>query len=296
MSTTLDVLRQRYDRMSIPTIRVAFVLSLLLHALALTNSLPKMRFLPAEDPEFSKQSQSLAVRLAPRPNVAPTPPPSPAALPQPPPPQKPRASVAPKPQPAPPPVLSVPRQTPAPAPAPVQPPAPAARAPASDDFASMIESRRRAREPAPAATPSPPSPPAPQRPETERERNNRVAAENLGLNRAPTFGENRTRGGGIFQIERVGFDSAEFVFFGWNKFINRNMVQTVEVLRGSAPSIQVAMVRKMISIIREHESGTFVWDSRRLGRDVTLSAKPADNAELEAFLMQEFFPEVRSRN
>jgi hypothetical protein len=36
-----------------------------------------------------------------------------------------------------------------------------------------------------------------------------------------------------------------------------------------------------------------VWISQRLRRDVTLSARPADNAGLEDFLMQEFFADPR---
>jgi hypothetical protein len=51
----------------------------------------------------------------------------------------------------------------------------------------------------------------------------------------------------------------------------------------------------MIAIIREHESGDFAWESQRLGRDVSLSARTADNAGLEDFLMRDFFPEFRPR-
>jgi hypothetical protein len=65
------------------------------------------------------------------------------------------------------------------------------------------------------------------------------------------------------------------------------------VERGANPSIEIAIVRRMIVIIREHESGDFVWRSQRLGRDVTLSARAADTAGLEEFLMREFFPERR---
>jgi hypothetical protein len=45
----------------------------------------------------------------------------------------------------------------------------------------------------------------------------------------------------------------------------------------------------MIAIIRDNESGDFVWVSQRLGRNLTLSARPSENAGLEDFLMQEFF-------
>jgi hypothetical protein len=299
MSRPLNALRSRYERLAIPTIRVAFVLSFILHAIALSGWLPKVRFLPAEDPEHAKPAPSLAVRLAPLPNIATAPPPAPAILAQPSPAPRPRPLMAPKQQAtAPksaPPILASER----PSPSAAAPPAAAPRPPASDDLAAFIEARRRAREPAPASAPasapSQPSPPAPPA-ETEQERNNRIAAANLGLNRTPSFGENKMRGGGIFQIQRIGFDSAEFVFFGWNKFVSRNTQQTVEVLRGNNPNIQTAVVRRMIAIIREHESGDFVWQSRRLGRDVSLSARASDNARLEDFMMREFFPEAAPRN
>ena len=45
----------------------------------------------------------------------------------------------------------------------------------------------------------------------------------------------------------------------------------------------------MIELIRTHYPGDFSWESRRLGRVVTLSARPQDSQELEAFLKKEFF-------
>ena len=53
------------------------------------------------------------------------------------------------------------------------------------------------------------------------------------------------------------------------------------------------MVRRMIAIIREHTGSDFLWESPRLGREVTLSARPADNAGLEDFMMREFFRDAR---
>ena len=167
--------------------------------------------------------------------------------------------------------------------------------PPSDDLASFIEARRRAREPAPASAPSQASPPAPPA-DSEQERRNRIVADNLGLNRTPSFGAERKHGGGIFQVQRIGYNDAEFFFFGWNKAISRNSQQMIEVRRGDNPSTELAVVRRMIAIIREHEQGDFVWQSQRLGRDVSLSARMSDNAGLEDFLMREFFSDVRPRN
>ena len=69
----------------------------------------------------------------------------------------------------------------------------------------------------------------------------------------------------------------------------------IEVRRGDNATIELAVVRRMISIIREHESGDFVWKSQRLGRELTLSARVSDNAGLEEVLLREFFSAPRPR-
>ena len=93
----------------------------------------------------------------------------------------------------------------------------------------------------------------------------------------------------------MGRDDAEFFFFGWNRAIRRNARQMIEVRRGDNPTMEIAVVRKMIAIIREHVKDDFTWESRRLGRDVSLSARLSDNAGLEDFMMQEFFSGYRPR-
>src|SRR6185436_8441998 len=125
-------------------------------------------------------------------------------------------------------------------------------------------------------------------------RGDRAIAANLGLNRAPTFGPDATKsGGGIFQVQRLGYSDAEFLFYGWNKDIRRNTTQLIEVRKGDASDIRLAVVRKMISIIREHETEDFLWESPRLGRNIILSARLRDNAGLEEFMMREFFSTPR---
>jgi hypothetical protein len=47
-------------------------------------------------------------------------------------------------------------------------------------------------------------------------------------------------------------------------------------------------VRRMIELIREHYQANFSWDSHRLGRVVTLSARKEDSVGLEDFLLNEF--------
>jgi len=48
-------------------------------------------------------------------------------------------------------------------------------------------------------------------------------------------------------------------------------------------------VRRMIELIRTHYKGDFKWESHRLDRVVTLSARPEDSEGLEDFLLREFF-------
>ena len=156
------------------------------------------------------------------------------------------------------------------------------------DLSSYIEARRLARGEAMNRL-RPYDPPDKQPEETEDERRDRIIAANLGVGRTPTFGYDPKAGGGIFQIQHLGYDDAELVFFGWNKNLRGNSRQRFEVEKGENPDIRIAVVRKVIAIIRESESGDFVWVSNRLGRDVTLSARPIDNAGLEDFLMRDFF-------
>ena len=48
-------------------------------------------------------------------------------------------------------------------------------------------------------------------------------------------------------------------------------------------------MKKMIELIREEKEGDFIWESHRLGRQITLSARLQDSAELQQFLLREFF-------
>ncbi len=132
-------------------------------------------------------------------------------------------------------------------------------------------------------------------PESENERLNRIVAANLGLNKVPTFGDDPRRGGGVFQLRRMGYDDAEFYFNGWSQDIGRIARQRIEVRKGTNPDIRVAVIRRIIEIIRAQEPGDFVWVSRRLGRQIALSARPGDNAGLEDFMMREFFGDARPR-
>ena len=281
---------ERSDTLRIPARWLALVLSLLLHGLLLWQ----WRIVPLPPtPENAGKGATIGaltarIARASARQAAPAPVPTPPAVPAPPPPKprppppapKPSDPVPPKPEPARPPVLSVPDAPGQPRP---QPELPSASAP---DMMAQIESRRRAREAA-AGTSAPAQESA--RAEEESARSDRIIAANLGSLRAAPPGESPRRGGGIFEIRSIGIESAEFLFFGWNRAMVRNTTQSIEVRRGTNPTIQIAIVRRMIAIIRDYENGDFQWQSRRLGRSVTLSARAADNAGLEKFLMTEFF-------
>ena len=61
---------------------------------------------------------------------------------------------------------------------------------------------------------------------------------------------------------------------------------------GGAPRAH-EVAAPLTEVIREHEKEEFVWESRRLGRNVTLSARLSDNSGLEEFMMHEFFDDAR---
>jgi hypothetical protein len=313
MRDWLDDSRNRHDVVSVPTIWVAILLSLLVHVALMWWWFPNMRLPMLDKADQSPGQDSLQVRLTPPPSKPPAPPPAPAvrAQPAPVPETKPSPKAPPQPvpprkappspamaraQPAPP-VIALNRPAPAATPpAPIAPPAPApmrTQPPGDGDLASYIEARRRARNDA-APHPSPGGSVAQAPPvEDDNARSKRIVAENLATGRAPTFGDDPSKSGGIFQIKRMSYEDAEFVFFGWNKDIRRNTSQRIEVQRGNNSDIRIAVVRRIIAIIREYEQEDFLWESKRLGRNLTLSARAQDNAGLESFLMREFFGDTR---
>lgn len=294
MRNPFGALRSRYDSVEISTVHVAFGLSLLLHLLALWTWPPQL-LRPFDGKDVGEPGGSLAVR------IAPPPPPRPLASIESP--AVPERRLAAAPRSAPPPsaqrLLTTEGKAKSALPRTPPKPAEAQRPAAGDDLAAYIEARRRGRESAPgdSSTVSQPSPPSQASPPSEsaQERANREAAERLGLNRTPTFGTNKNLGGGTFQVRSIGIERAELAFYGWNKMIKRISLQVFDVPRGSNPSTQLAVVRKIIEIIRDQESGTFLWESLRLRRELSLSARPADNASLEAFMMEEFFSDGRLR-
>ena len=170
--------------------------------------------------------------------------------------------------------------TPAPNVALQQAPAPA------EDFAARIEANRKRRAEALAQDPAL----AQAVTETPDQRANRIARENVAFSQRGQNAE-RDETGGVFQLRDVRTHSAEFMFRGWNTNFKRNWSQLVAVDQGSEADIQTAVVKRMIALIRSHKEGEFIWESHRLGRNITLNASPAYDAELRQFLLKEFFPD-----
>jgi hypothetical protein len=278
MNDPNDAFRSRSDGLVIPKIWVAIVLSILVHLASLWELPPISVKLPGVGENPDKNGQ-LSIRLVPPgpPALAdsapsrPAPEPAPAA----------RPKAVPRPKIAPPPVIALKEPKSKPSPAPTEPTVPAPKPAPTGDMASYIEAQRRAR----GETESPIPPAA----ESAEARARRLVAGNLESTRETAFGYDPSRGGGVFQIQSMNIDYAEFLFHGWNKDVGRNTKQLIEVRRGSNNDIRIAVVRKMISIIREYEREDFIWESRRLGRSVTLSARARDTSGLEEFMMKEFF-------
>jgi hypothetical protein len=162
------------------------------------------------------------------------------------------------------------------------PPAPAPPVPAPPvDMLAMIEARRaqrRASEASRGASASQDAQPSKEDAAT--------ASLNRNLASLASGGEGV---GGVFQILHIGPRTGEFAFNGWRPDSQRRWREVIEVDAGLGGNVQLAMVRRMIELIRTHYSGDFSWESFRLHRVVVLSARKEDQSGLEDFLMTEFF-------
>jgi hypothetical protein len=157
--------------------------------------------------------------------------------------------------------------------------------PAEPDLLAYVEARRRAR----GAPAEEAAAPAPRAEPSENERASRAAAANLAGTQMQVFGYDPSKSGGVFMVERLSQDYAEITFTGWNTEVRHYTKQLIEVRRGTESNIRIAVVRRIIAIIRSYEPEEFSWDSQRLGRTLMLSARARDNAGLEEFMMLEFF-------
>jgi hypothetical protein len=258
---------------------LGIALTVLVHALVLL-ALLWQRQMPPTSAAGSRITVLLSA-LSPSAPKATAPPEEKAAQPKPKPaPRKPPPPPPPDPQslrdPLPPPPKP-PEPTPEP-PAPTPPP-PVAQTPPMD-LSEFIKQRRQGQNaPAPSEGSSAPSA-------------NDVAMANINRNLQSLTGR-RPGVGGVFQILHKGTREAQFAFNGWNPGVNNQWRDVIDVDAGIGGNVELAIIRRMISLIRNHYQGNFNWESQRLGRVVVLSARMEDNAELEAFLMREFFEQRR---
>jgi hypothetical protein len=174
------------------------------------------------------------------------------------------------------PVIPVP-----PPPPPVAAAPPKVSPPITGDLAAYVEARRRERGEQAAAT------------DSEAAQFNRAIAANLPAPARGVAAQDSKKGGGIFQIKRMTYDDAAFEFYGWNTAMGRKTPQLIEVRKGDNADMRIAVVRRMIAIIRQFEKEDFTWESPQKGTIVVLSARLSDNAALEKYLMHEFFDDGR---
>lgn len=177
--------------------------------------------------------------------------------------------------------LPTPVPPPVPEPVKVQPtPEPA------EDMMALVESRRKRR----AETRS--APDSEQNAESDSQRAVRQAHANLANLQARAKASNEQHGG-VFSLGRISSFKGEFTFNGWNKNLKRQSPRLVEVELGNEKDIETAIIKSMIAQIRKEREAEFTWESHRLGRVVPLNARPEFGAELQVFLMKEFFPDYR---
>lgn len=257
---------------------IALVFSILIHAVILFFALPKMVSSP---PEPARTTIEVSLAPAKQPEPIPPPPQVEQVVPDEPPepvkkPKIPKVMTQqPKPD-APPSAFKVPDVIASPKPSPeVQPP----QETTFPDMQSYIKAQQAKR----------------QSTEFDAARQNAEAvAKEVGPSeealRDQRIAKNLQGGaGGTFTLTSLSGRRATFSFNGWVNSLSNQKQQYFEVEAQSGQDVRLLMIKRVISFIRESYQGDFPWDSRRLGKVITLSARPEDNSSLEEFLMTEFF-------
>ena len=166
--------------------------------------------------------------------------------------------------------------------APKTTPPPQPASPPAMDFLAVLNAKRQASEDAAAHAN------AEARAASRASTADEIATANINRN-LQSLPPGRDGTNGVFQIISKGTRIATFSFRGWTTDPNNSWRQVIEVDAGVQGDVELAIVRRMIELVRTHYQGDFNWESHRLGRVVLLSARQEDNAALEAFLMREFF-------
>ena len=160
--------------------------------------------------------------------------------------------------------------------------------PSSEDMFTQLEAARKRRAEARDQAGMPEREPTPSAHE-EAGNDNSIALANIATSVNQAKRKSQSDSGGVFQVRHIGYRNAEVFFRGWSTSSTRDRTRLIEVEQGGDADIQIAIVKKMIELIREEKEGDFIWESHRLGRQITLSARLQDSAELQQFLLREFF-------
>ncbi|MEZ0232031.1 MAG: hypothetical protein ACAH12_04270 [Methylophilaceae bacterium] len=255
---------------------IAAIISILVHAILLFCFFPRT---PLMQPEgTAAPSDDIVVQLGPPPSKQAAPPP-PTEMPvvQPTPkPKRPTKAPAPKT----PPVMAVekPQLKTRPIP-PEKPPVPDSAAP-TDMMSYVNAARARRQSQEQLATSENAAAVSKEQGPSEEDRRDAIIKRNL---------QGRDGNGGMFTILSKNSRSATISFNGWKGDYSIAKRETYQIEPGADGDINRAIVRRVIMRIRQDNPGDFPWESYRLGRTVTLSARVEDNAGLEEFLMEEFF-------
>ncbi|MDI1307983.1 MAG: hypothetical protein PSV17_00940 [Methylotenera sp.] len=254
---------------------IAIIFSLLVHGLLLIVFLPKIDFTNPASPQPEALEVSLAPPTPPKVEVPEIPEPEPIVTKSPPKVITRKPSKSPKPS-----TFSVPDviATKQPTPEPL-PPKEVKPNDAPTDMASYVkqqQAKRNATE-ADAARQNAEAVAREVGPSQEKVRDDRIKSNlKVGTN-------------GIFEITNLSGRHGAFAFKGWTNDYSSAKRESFEVEAGTGQDVRLVMIKKMISLIRRHYEGDFNWESQRLGREVVKSARPEDSAELEEFMMMEFF-------
>ena len=95
--------------------------------------------------------------------------------------------------------------------------------------------------------------------------------------------------GGTFTLTSMSGRRATIAFNGWVDNLSNQKKQFFEVEAKPGQDLKLLIVKRVISFIRESYQGDFPWESQRLNKQITLSARLEDNSGLEDTLMKEFF-------
>ena len=255
---------------------IALICSLIIHALILLAVVPQINFSPPDSSRTTIEV-SLAPPKQPEPVVVPTPEPPPEPVKEPV--QRPKLpkvmTQKPKPN-ALPPAFKVPEvmATPKPAPETVPP-----KEPTYPDMQSYMKAQQAKR----------------QSVESDAARQN---AEAVAKEIGPSEDEKRNQrisknlkggAGGTFTLTSMSGRRATISFNGWVDNLSNQKKQFFEVEAKQNQDLRLLIVKRVISFIRESYQGDFPWESQRLNKEITLSARLDDNGGLEDFLMIEFF-------